>query len=337
MRVVRIDGDGIGPEIVAVAVDAVEATGVPVEWVEMPAGDVVFERSGEVVPRETLEAIREVGAALKGPFSTPSGGSRRSPNFYIRRDLDLFACVRPIVDRRRGIDILLVRENVEDLYGAIEWTAAPGVAHAVKVASEHGCRRIAEFAVALARRLGRRRLTVVHKANNLKLTEGMFLGAVREVAAVVDDLAVDDLLADTAAAEFVLCPEELDVVVTTNTFGDLLSSVGAAVVGSLGLVPSSNHGADGSIVTEPSHGSAPQLAGRGRANPVAAIGAAGMLLEGLGYADEGGAIRDAAEEIREEGIRTPDLGGVTSTSEVGQHVCGKVRQALSTELSGGIR
>jgi isocitrate dehydrogenase (NAD+) len=334
MRVVRIDGDGIGPEIISVAVDAIEATGVSIDWIDMPAGEIALERGGNVLPTETLEAIRETGAALKGPFSTPSGGSRRSPNFYIRRDLDLFACVRPIVDRPRGIDILLVRENVEDLYGAIEWSAAPGVAHAVKVATDRGCRRIGEFAALLARRLDRRRLTIVHKANNLKLTEEMFLCAVLDATATVDKLAVDDLLADTAAAEFVLHPEELDVVVTTNTFGDLLSSVGAAVVGSLGLVASSNHGANGLIVTEPSHGSAPDLGGTGRANPLAAITAAGMLLEGLGHEDEGRAIIAATHEVREAGVRTPDLGGVTSTREVGQQVCREIRCAGSAVPAG---
>jgi isocitrate dehydrogenase (NAD+) len=331
MRAILIEGDGVGPEIIAAALAAVAATGVQLDWIEMPAGDIAFERWGEVAPARTLAAIADEGAALKGPSSTPSGGTRRSPNFYIRRGLDLFACVRPIVDRSRAIDILLVRENVEDLYGAIEWIAAPGVAQAVKVATERGCRRIASFALELAQREGRRRVTAVHKANNLKLTEAMFLAAVRDAGTDHEQVEVDDLLADTAAAAFVLRPHELDVVVANNTFGDLLSNVGAAVVGSVGLVASANHGPDGLVVTEPGHGSAPELAGTERANPLASIGAAALLLDGLGCHDEGLAIGDAVQEIREGPARTPDLGGVISTAEVGQEVAQAVRHILATK------
>jgi isocitrate dehydrogenase (NAD+) len=316
--IVVIPGDGIGPEIVGAAMHVVEATGAPVDWVEAVAGEAALERYGTGAPAAMLESIRVVGAALKGPFTTPSSGTRRSPNQAIRRDLDLFACLRPIEDRARAIDILLVRENVEDLYAAVEWEASPGVAHAVKVATRAGCRRIANFAFELATRRGRGRVTAVHKANNLKITEGMFLDEFNATARRFPGLAVEDLLADTAASTLVLEPQRLDVLVTSNTFGDLLSNVGAAVIGSLGLVPSLNFAPNGVIVAEPSHGSAPELAGTGRANPMASIAAAGMLLQELEHTAEGEAILAAVRDLRASGVTTPDLGGKLSTSEVAE-------------------
>jgi isocitrate dehydrogenase (NAD+) len=327
-RAVLVRGDGVGPEVIETAVRVLDATGVAIEWEERAAGWDCLQRCGEVAPAETLAAIRRLGTALKGPFTTPSDTPHRSANYYIRRELDLYACVRPIADEPRGIDLLLVRENVEDHYGAIEWMATPDVAQAVKVASRAGCERIARFAFALARSRGRRRVTVVHKANNLKLTEGMFLRVALEVAREHPDLAVDDLLADAAAAELVTYPGRFDVVLTSNTFGDLLANVGAAVAGGLGLVASANHGPGGLLVTEPGHGSAPELAGLGRANPLAAIGAGAMLLAGLGRETEAAAIEQAMAEVRREGLVTPDLGGVASTAEVGDDVSRRLRRHL---------
>jgi isocitrate dehydrogenase (NAD+) len=325
---VLIEGDGIGAEVIGAAVRVVQATGVVLDWEERPAGMACAERHGHPAPAATLEAIRRHGAALKGPFSTESGRGHRSANHYLRRDLGLYACLRPIVDPDRGVDILLVRENVEDHYAAIEWMATPDVAQAVKVASRAGCERVARFALALAERRGRRRVTVVHKANNLKLTEGLFLDVALWLAAEHPSLLVDDLLADTAAAELVLRPHELDVVLTSNTFGDLLANVGAAVIGGLGLVASGNYGDGGLVVTEPGHGSAPELAGTGRANPLAAIRAAGMLLDALGHPAEAAAVEAAAMRARSGGLVTADLGGRASTAEVAEEVALAVRRAL---------
>lgn len=329
-RIVVVEADGVGPEVVAGAVAVVEACGIEPEWDPRPAGLACLARGEPVVPVATLTAIRDAGAALKGPFSTPSGGTQRSANFYIRRDLDLYACVRPIRPPGAERDVWLVRENVEDLYGAVEWMAAPGVAHAVKVATRAGCERIARFALDLALDRGLGGVTVVHKANNLKLTEGLFLDVAREVALDYRDLVLTDMLADTAASTLVQDPLRFEVLLTSNTFGDLLSNVGAAVEGSVGLVPSLNVGS-AVVVAEASHGDAGELAGTGRANPVAMISAAGMLLESLGYRREGAAVRAATLDLRRTGVVTPDLGGAASTAEVTDEVVRGVRERLAVE------
>jgi isocitrate dehydrogenase (NAD+) len=294
MQAVLVEGDGIGPEVTRAARRVIEACGVPVSWEVHQAGADALARTGELVPRETLEAMRRVRFALKGPFRTPSGGTQRSANWILRRELDLYACLRPIRRRSRGIDFLIVRENVEDLYAAIEWMAAPGVAHAVKVATHDGCTRIARWAFALARARGRRRVTIVHKANNLKLTDGMFLDVARAVGAEYPDLVCDDMLADTAAAAIVGAPKTLDVMLMPNTFGDILSSAGAPLAGGIGVVPAMNAGG-GLAVAEALHGSADDLAGTGRANPLGMIGAAAMLLAAAGYPREAAAIDSAIE------------------------------------------
>jgi isocitrate dehydrogenase (NAD+) len=328
MRVVLMPGDGIGPEIAAAASAVVDATDIDVTWEERPAGLVALDLYGHVAPPETLRAIRAVGAALKGPSSTAEGGGPRSANYYIRRELELYANLRPIADRTRGIDVLLVRENIEDHYAAIERTAAPGVTEALKVVTRAGSERVARFACELAAREGRRRLTVVHKANNLKLTEGLFLSTAAEVAADYPALEVDDLIVDAAAAQLVTAPESLDVLLMTNTFGDILSNVAAAAVGSLGLLPSANYGPDGLVLAEGGHGSAPELAGTGRANPLGIVAAAGLLLKAKGYQDEAAAIAVAVEEVKQSAC-TPDLGGDASTDEVAVQTAQLVRRHLA--------
>lgn len=317
-----IEGDGIGPEITAAAARVVESTGVPVDWRPCEAGAASRRRTGTVVPESTLDAIRTAAAALKGPFYTPSGGDERSGNYYVRHGLDLYACLRPLRFVDTGHIVWLVRENVEDLYGAVEWMAAPGVAHAVKVATWAGCERIARYAFDLARRITPH-VTVVHKANNLKLTEGMFLEVAREVAKDYPEVRTDDLLADTAAATLVSAPTGLDVVLTSNTFGDILSNVGGALCGSLGGVPTLNVGA-GVVVAEASHGSADGLRGTGRANPLGLIDASALLLEFLGYTAAASAILDATQIVRKRGPRTPDMGGEATTAQVTDGVCALV-------------
>jgi isocitrate dehydrogenase (NAD+) len=327
LRIVVIDGDGIGPEIVKAAQTVLEATGLTIQWQRRAAGLTAYRETGVVVTGETLTAIEEAGAALKGPFLTPSGGSTRSANWYIRRQLGLFAGLRPIQCRSQGIDLLIVRENVEDLYGAVEWQATPDVAHAVKIASRDGCRRIATFAFATALREGRRRVTVVHKANNLKLTDGMFLEVAREVSHDHPDVELNDMLVDTAAYTLVRDPHQFDVLLAPNTFGDILSSVGAALEGSLGLLPSLNVGVK-AVVAEAAHGAAPDLTGTNRANPVAMIRAAGMLLQALGRRREGAAIREAVEDVYAARVSTPDAGGTATTTEVAARVANRVQELL---------
>jgi isocitrate dehydrogenase (NAD+) len=324
MRIVLIEGDGVGPELVESAAEVMMATGLEIEWERRQAGFTTFRQTGEVVPAETLAAIRRTGAALKGPFLTPAGGGVRSGNWYIRRELGLFAGLRPIERPQAGIDLLIVRENVEDLYGAAEAMILPDVAEAIKVASLEGCRRIARYAFDVARRYRRRRVTVVHKANNLKLTEGMFLDVARQVAAADPEIELDDMLVDSAAYTLVTDPSRFQVILTSNTFGDILSGIGAALEGSMGQVPSLNVG-DGVLVAEASHGAAVSLAGKGVANPIATIRSGGLMLESLGY-EEGTVIRQAVADVLATGARTPDMGGTASTREITRMVADRVHE-----------
>jgi isocitrate dehydrogenase (NAD+) len=328
LTLVRIDGDGVGPEIIDSAARVVEAAVPGVEWVEALAGERALVSYGHVAPDETLEALKTVGVALKGPFNTPSGGSRRSPNHRLRRELDLYANLRPLPIPTAPKPVLLVRENVEDLYAAIEWSPAPGVAEATKIATERGCARISRFAFELAQREQRAKVTVVHKANNLKLTEGMFLDVAREVAQDHPAIACDDLLVDTAASELILHPESFDVILTSNTFGDILSNVGAAVAGSLGLVASLNVGADVAIA-EASHGDAGQLAGADRVNPIAMIRSAALLLAHVGLHDAAVRIDEAVTDVLAADIRTLDLGGSATTHEVTDEVITRMGKVIA--------
>lgn len=324
--IVRIDGDGVGPELTAAGSRLFDAVGVVVDWLDMPAGLGAYDRHGATAPAQTIEAIRATGLAMKGPFSTPNGGSVRSANYYLRRELDLFACVRPLpIDPDRPI--LLVRENVEDLYSAIEWWSAPGVANAVKIATRAGCERIAHYAFALAVREGREHVTVVHKANNLKLTEGLFLSTAMTVAQEYPQIELREMLADTACSTLVTDPGALDVVLTSNTFGDLLSNLGAAVAGSLGLVGSLNSGT-GIHIAEAGHGDAGVLAGRDRVNPLAFLDSVRLLLEAMGLRREAVAARAAITQARAAGPRTLDLGGSARASDVVEAVCRSAAQQL---------
>jgi isocitrate dehydrogenase (NAD+) len=324
LTVVRIAGDGVGPELVDAGTRVIEALGLPVTWVDMPAGLAAYEQHGTTAPPATIEALRRHRLAIKGPFSTPNGGDIRSANHHIRHQLDLFACVRPLPIGVPGRPVLLVRENLEDLYGAIEWYATPDVAQAVKVATRSGCRRICEYAFTLARRHGRSRVTLVHKANNLKLTEGLFLQTAEEVARDFPDVGFDEMLADTAGATLVWEPESFDVMVTSHTIGDILSNVGAAVAGSLGLVGSLNSG-HGIHVAEASHGSASLLAGKDQVNPLAFIEGIVLLLDAIGWTAAHDTLAEALAETRRDGPRTLDLGGQQRTSEVVDHLCAAVK------------
>lgn len=324
MKIILIQGDGIGPEVTMAAVEVVDSTGISIDWIEKPAGLGSLNKYGEVVPEETIQAIRDHGAALKGPFTTPSGGNQKSANFYIRQKLQLFACVRPIYDTKRNIDFVIVRENTEELYAAIEWMSSPQVATAARITTQSGTDRVADFAFKLCQAQGRNKVTIVHKANNLKLTEGMFLNRSRVAGRAYPNIVIEDMLVDTAALNVVQVPTQFDVIVTSNTFGDILSSVGATLMGGLGVAPSASFG-DNLIVSEATHGSAPELANSNRANPNAMISSAAMLLDAKGYVSEASWIRKAIIESTEENIVTPDLGGMASTQEVGREIANRVK------------
>ena len=323
-RIVLIEGDGIGREVIPAAAEVAQATGVPLDFAEAEAGWDCFQRRGVALPDETLALVRDSDAALFGAVSSPLHRVEgyRSPIVGLRRALDLYANLRPVLSMpmpasRPGIDMLIVRENSEGLYSGRErWEGEAVIAE--RVVSRKGSERIVRMACEWALRR-RRRLTIVHKANVLRESDGFFREVAFQVAAAYPGLSVDELLVDTAAMKLVLSPETFDVIVTTNLFGDILSDEAAALVGGLGLAPSGNVG-DEHAIFEPVHGSAPDIAGKGIANPAAAILAAAMMLEHLGEAQTAERLREATIAVLREGPRTPDLGGNASTEEFARAV-----------------
>jgi isocitrate dehydrogenase (NAD+) len=321
LTIVRIPGDGVGPELVAAGSTVIESLGVPVRWLDAMAGFGALERHGTTAPESTIAALRQHRLGIKGPFRTPSGGDIRSGNHYLRRSLDLYAALRPLPILADRPPILLVRENVEDLYAAVEWMPTPDVAQAIKTASRAGCERIARYAFDLARKHERGRVTLVHKANNLKLTEGLFLAAAAAVSQEYPGIEFTDMLADTAASTLVLDPGAFDVIVTSHTIGDILSNLGAALAGSLGLVGSLDSGA--SIhVAEASHGSADELAGANQVNPVGFLRGVSLLLGAIGLDGKQQRLDQALDTWCRGGPQTLDLGGTARTSDVVDSICG---------------
>ncbi|MDP9164572.1 MAG: isocitrate/isopropylmalate family dehydrogenase [Actinomycetota bacterium] len=309
------------------ALDVLEATAVDVELLFREAGHACYERTGHVVPPGVVEDIRTAGFALKGPFYTPSGTGHRSANFYLRRALDLYACVRPFDYTQLSAEVVLVRENTEDMYAGIEWTLADGTAHALRTITPSGSERIARYAFETARAMGADRVTTVHKANNLKLSDGLFLSTAERVAKEYPEVRHNDMLVDAAAGCLVSDPSVFQVILTTNTFGDILSNVGAAASGSLGTAPTLNVGTD-AVIAEGTHGSADSLQGLGKANPSAFVEALGMLLRERGLA-EGQSVIDACRYVRRHGPRTPDLNGKASTAEVADALVAQVSLSVS--------
>ncbi|HHX64945.1 MAG TPA: isocitrate/isopropylmalate dehydrogenase family protein [Chloroflexi bacterium] len=319
-RICLIPGDGIGREVVPAGRRLLEATGLPIEFVEAEAGWETFQRLGTALPDETLAASRSADATLFGAVSSPSHPVEgyRSPIVALRRALDLYANLRPVMSQpiegsRPNIDMLIVRENSEGLYSGRERTEE-GEAVTERVITRCGSARIVRLACRLAMSR-RRRVTVVHKANVLRATCGLFRTVALEVAAEHSDVQVDELLVDTAAMRLITSPETFDVLVTTNLFGDILSDEAAALVGGLGLAPSGNIGEDTALF-EPVHGSAPDIAGRGIANPAATFLAVAMMLDHLGQNEIASRVRTRVEATLREGILTPDLGGTATTEEV---------------------
>ncbi len=338
IRLARIGGDGIGPEVVAAAVRVVEAVCAGrVEWVEAEMGWAAFERTGRALPEATLETLGSCAGALFGAVSSPGHAVEgyRSPIVEIRRRLDLYWNVRPLRTSVGGaVDAVVVRENTEGLYAGREhWEQEGEVAIAERVISRRASERIARSACELAvsraeSRLagdceaagsgagGRGpRLTVVHKANVLRLSDGLFREAALEVAAGFPEIEVEEQLVDSMAYRLILEPERYDVIVAPNLYGDILSDLGAALVGGLGIVGSANCG-DGFCLAEPVHGSAPDIAGEGIANPTAAVTAAALLLDRVGLRDEAVRVEKAVEASRRDGPRTPDQGGTATTEDV---------------------
>jgi isocitrate dehydrogenase (NAD+) len=321
-QVTLIHGDGIGPEVVDAAVRVVEAAGADVEWDEQVAGLTAIERGLEVLPEATLESFRRTRVCLKGPLTTPVGAGFRSVNVAIRQTFDLYANVRPsrtVVPggRYEDVDLVVVRENTEGLYSGIEHRVDRDgdYTEAITVVSRSASERVIRYAFEHARSRPDRRLTLVHKANILKMTSGLFLEVGREMASEFPDVEFSDRIIDNMAMQLVLDPTRFDTIVTTNLFGDILSDLCAGLVGGLGLAPAANVGEDAAMF-EAVHGSAPDIAGRGVANPAAVTLAAAMMLEHMGQAGPAARVREAVETVLREGTtRTPDLGGSATTDE----------------------
>ncbi len=335
-RVTLIPGDGIGPEITAATLQVLEATGVRLTWDQQAPVAVEIERRGEVAPDPVVESIRSTGVALKGPLATPVGTGHRSINVALRRAFDLYANVRPVKTVIPGscyedIDLVMIRENTEGLYVGVEHFVQVGddpraVAEASAIVTRAGCERIIRFAFEYAVRHGRKLVTVVHKANILKKVSGLFLETGRDVAQRYQGrVAFNDRIVDNAAMQLVLHPHQFDIIVTTNMFGDILSDEMAGLVGGLGLAPGANIGPRAAIF-EAVHGTAPDIAGHGIANPAALMLSASMLLDHIGEKDAGERVKGAViRAIRDDEVRTKDLGGNATTSEFAQHVAKLVR------------
>lgn len=316
-----LPGDGIGPEVVDATIRVLEAAGFHANWESYEVGAGALERSGDPLPREVLESIRKSGVALKGPIGTPIASGFPSVNVALRKTLDLYANLRPVksIPGVKGpypeVDIIMVRENTEDLYSGIEHVVAPGVVESIKVVTERASSRIAKFAFEYARTHGRKKVTAIHKANIMKLSDGLFIDCARKVSKDYPRIAYDEMIVDNAGLQLVANPTKFDVMLLGNLYGDILSDVGAGLVGGLGMVPSANLG-EGCAVFEAVHGSAPDIAGQGLANPTAVTLAAAMMARHLGAADVADKVERAVARVYAEGrTLTKDRGGKATTRE----------------------
>jgi isocitrate dehydrogenase (NAD+) len=323
-RVVYIPGDGIGPSIVESVLQIMEAAQVEIEWVEASAGLGTYEREGTPLPQATIDAVRQAGVALKGPLTTPVGTGFRSVNVALRREFDLYINLRPtrtfegVRSRYSDIDLVIFRENTEGLYSGVERYAdeEKNVAESVSIVTRKGAERIVVAAYEYAVKEGRKKVTIVHKANILKFTSGMFLSVAKEVAARYPQVVTEDKIVDNMAMQLVINPNQFDVMVTTNLFGDILSDLASGLVGGLGLAPGANIGDDVAIF-EAVHGSAPDIAGKNLANPAALLLGGTMLLRHIGQGDAARRIEEALADVLREGTHvTRDLNresGVSTT------------------------
>jgi isocitrate dehydrogenase (NAD+) len=322
-RVTLIPGDGIGPEVADAVVRVLDATAVPIDWERIELNRELILAAGGKIPPPLLASLHHTLVGLKGPVTTPVGGGFRSLNVQLRKELDLFANVRPVRTfhglktryEDTPIDLIIFRENTEDLYSGLENEVVDGVITSIKVITRRASTRIARYAFQYARKLGRKKVTAIHKANIMKLGDGLFLECCREVAKEFSEIEYNELIVDNAAMQFVMRPEQFDILVMPNLYGDIISDLAAGLVGGLGIVPGANMGENHAIF-EAVHGSAPDIAGRGIANPTALLQSAVLMLLHLG--EEAAALRveRAIEQVYSEGKwLTRDLGGQASTGD----------------------
>ena len=323
-------GDGIGPEVVSATLRLLEAVAADIEWERHDAGMAALERHGDPLPAVLLESIERNGIALKGPVTTPVGKGFRSVNVQLRKHFDLYANLRPVFSlegipsRYEGVDLVVVRENTEGLYSGLEHQVVPGVVESLKIITEKASTRIARFALDFARRHGRSRVTAVHKANIMKMADGLFLDCFYEVAKEYPDIDADDRIIDNMCMQLVVRPEAYDVLLLENLYGDIVSDLAAGLVGGLGVVPGANIG-ERIAVFEAVHGSAPDIAGRNLANPTALMRSALMMLRHLDMDEEADRAWEALKAVIVEGeVRTGDIGGSASTTEFTEAVLGRL-------------
>ena len=329
-KITLIPGDGIGPEVSGAVVKIVEAagaaTGVKFEWHTHNAGADEFEKTGEYIPKALYESIEENRVALKGPVTTPVGGGFTSINVTLRQKFELFANFRPVKSlpglksKYPDIDLIIVRENMEDLYAGLEHTVVPGVVQALKIITEKGSTRIAQFAFDYARKHARKKVHAIHKANIMKLSDGLFLRCCRSVAEKFPEVEYKEHIVDNACMQLVMNPYQYDILLTENLYGDIISDLCSAFVGGLGLVPGANLGTECAIF-EAVHGSAPDIAGKNMANPTALLQSAVLMLHHINEGATAERVQTALEQVYREGkVLTKDVGGTSGTQEFAEAV-----------------
>jgi len=331
-KVTLIPGDGIGSEITGAVVRIIEAAGVEIEWESYIAGAEALSRFGDPLPADVLESIKRNKIALKGPLTTPVGTGFASVNVRLRKTLDLYANLRPVrnlpglVTPFGDIDLVVVRENTEDLYSGLEHVVVPGVVESLKIITEKASTRIARFAFEYARSEGRKKVTAIHKANIMKLSDGLFLECFRKVAAEYPDIQADDKIVDNACMQLVMKPQQFDILLLENLYGDIISDLAAGLVGGLGICPGANIGELGSVF-EAVHGSAPDIAGKNLANPTALLQSAVMMLRHLGERAAADLISKAMiYTLAEKKVRTRDLGGNAHTTEYTEAIVASMKE-----------
>ncbi|GAB6106610.1 isocitrate/isopropylmalate dehydrogenase family protein [Fusibacter bizertensis] len=326
-KITLIKGDGIGPEVTACAKKVLDLLVDDLIWTEVSAGLETLEKYGELIPKAVFDSIEETRLVLKGPLTTPIGEGFRSINVMLRKKYDLFCNMRPaltipgVVSRYEAIDLVIFRENTEDLYAGIESRTDEDTRHSIKVITRKGSTRIIKAAFEYALAHNRHKVTLVHKANIMKETDGLFLQVGREIAKAYPDIVFEGIIVDNMCMQLVMNPHQFDVIVTMNLYGDILSDLCAGLVGGLGVVSSANIG-DNFALFEPVHGSAPDIAGKNIANPIAMLLSGAMLLEYIGYYNEGKALRTAIQEVlKDPSNHTTDLGGKCKTDAFTDAVC----------------
>jgi isocitrate dehydrogenase (NAD+) len=325
-----IKGDGIGPEVTDAVLEVLAAARAPLRFEEVVVGREAERREGDPLPPRVIEELGRTGITLKGPVATPVGAGFTSINVRLRKVFDLYANLRPvrnlpgIASRFQGVDLVVIRENTEDLYSGLEHTVVPGVVESLKIITEAASTRIARFAFEYAQRHHRRRVTAIHKANIMKLSDGLFLDCFRRVSENYPDIAADDRIVDAACMRLVMNPESFDVLLLENLYGDIVSDLAAGLVGGLGLVPGANLGSRAAIF-EAVHGTAPDIAGQDRANPTALLLSAILMLRHLALPEPADRMERALYATLEAGIRTPDVGGTAGTRAFAKAVSERCR------------